>query len=166
MSSQPVTLSKMGQRVIRVRCDECSRRGAYRADRLLGMVGDVTGPDALRAIGRLGKCRKALNPPDINSINYANDRCQIRSDDPETKIPPTIGKAMHEKWRGFIECQRHHQGLKQAKPCGVEAELDLPTLVAVLGYNFEINRLAAKLNAPCCGGRMFGLRWYVPEDDL
>lgn len=166
MSSQPVTLSQMGQRVIRVRCNECDRRGAYRADRLLGIVGNLTGPDALQAIGRLGKCRKALNPPDINSFTYGTDRCQIQSDGPKPRIPPTIGKAMHGKWRGFIECQRHHQGLKIAKPCGVESELDLPTLVAALGYDFEINRLPAKLNAPCCGGRMFGLRWYVPEEDL
>ena len=163
MSAEPTTLSKMGQSLFRVRCDLCQRRGVYRADRLLGLVGDLTPADALPAIGRLGKCRKALNPPHINSVNYGVDRCQIRLDRIPEAIPATIGKAMHSKWRGFIECERHHQGLKRAKPCGIEVELDLPTLVAALGYDFEINRLPSKLNAPCCGGRMFGLRWFVPE---
>lgn len=163
MSAEPKTLSKMGQSHFRVRCDACQRRGVYRADRLLELVGDLTPSAALPAIGQLGKCQKALNPPDINSINYGTDRCQIRSDGIPEATPTTIGKAMHGKWRGFIECQRHHQGLKQAKPCGVEVELDLPTLVAALGYDFEIPRLPSKLNAPCCGGRMFGLRWFVPQ---
>lgn len=166
MSMEPTTLSKMGQSLFRVRCDACQRRGLYRADRLLELVGDLTPPSALQAIGRLGRCQKALNPPDINAINYGIDRCQIRSDYPPETIPPTIGKAMHGKWRGFIACQRHHQGLKQAKPCGVEAELDLPTLVAALGYDFEIARLPSRLNAPCCGGRMFGLRWVVGDKNV
>lgn len=153
MSMEPTTLSKMGQSLFRVRRDACQRRGVYRADRLLELVGDLTPPSALQAIGRLGRCQKALNPPVINAINYGMDRCQIRSDYPLETIPPTIGKAMHGKWRDFIACQRHHQGLKQAKPCGVEAEIDLPTLVAALGYDFEIDRLPSRLNAAgACSG--------------
>jgi len=45
----------------------------------------------------------------------------------------------------------------------VEAELDLPTLVAALGYDFEIGRLKSKLTAPCCGSRSFELSWYRPN---
>jgi hypothetical protein len=108
-------------------------------------------------------CPSALNPPTINRTNYNQDKRQIRRDEPPPSMPLTVGKAMHEKWRGFIRCERHHQGLKATRPCGVEAELDLPTLVAALGYDFEIAKLKSKLTAPCCGSRSVELTWYRPE---
>ena len=157
------TLAGLGTAMFRVRCDACQRRGAYRADRLMAQIGDLTLSNALTAVGTMGKCPKALNPPVLNEMHYQLYRCQIRLDAPAPKIPPSIGRAMHEKWRGYIICARHHQGLKRARPCGVEAELDLPTLVASLGYDFEIARLNATLRAPCCGTHTFELRWYKPE---
>lgn len=156
------TLSQRGGQVQRFRCEFCRRHGAYRADRLMAIVGDVTLADAMTKLALSVGCPRALNPPNISSINYNLERCQIRVDIPPPKIPPTIGRAMHEHWRGYISCARHHQGLKRAKPCGVERELDLATLVAALGYDFEIERLSSKLSAPCCGSRMFELRWYRP----
>lgn len=155
-------LSDMGQRIIKVRCDQCDRRGVYRADRLLARFGDMTGPEVLLEIGKQGGCPKAINPPPTTDINYNDRRCRIMFDLPPVQMPQTLGRAMHERWRGFIRCERHHQGLKATKPCGVEAELDLPTLVAALGHDFEVSRLKAKLSAPCCGSRSFGLTWYQP----
>lgn len=159
------TLSQMGMRVQRFRCEQCQRHGAYRANRLMWIVGDVTVAEAMVKLAVHVGCPRALNPPDIGSINYNLDRCQIRVDLPPPKIPPTIGRAMHEHWRGYISCARHHQGLKSAKPCGVEKELDLATLVAALGYDFEIERLGSKLSAPCCGSRMFELHWNRPTEE-
>lgn len=156
------TLNQMGSTPLRFRCEPCGRRGQYRADRLADIVGDVYPPDAMILLARHAGCPRALKPPSINSTNYNQDKCQIRRDEPPPSMPPTVGKAMHEKWRGFIRCERHHQGLKATKPCGVEAELDLPTLVAALGYDFEIAKLKSKLTAPCCGSRSFELTWYRP----
>ncbi|MNL39838.1 hypothetical protein D3C87_1621460 [compost metagenome] len=149
------TLRKMGSRTLRFRCEPCGRKGQYRADRLAEIVGDVPLAQAMTLLAKPVGCPRALNPPSPNSLNYNVDRCQIRRDDPAPPIPATVGKAMHEKWRGFIRCGRHHQGLKATKPCGVEAGLDLPTLVAALGYDFEIVKLKSKLSAPCCGSRSF-----------
>jgi hypothetical protein len=143
------TLSQMGSMPLRYRCEPCSRKGQYRAHRLAQIVGDVTLPNAMMLLAKHAGCPRALNPPSINSTHYNRDKCQIRSDAPPPSFPPTIGKAMHEQWRGFIRCERHHQGLKATKPCGVEAELDLPTLVAALGYDFEIGKLKGTLTAPC-----------------
>lgn len=156
------TLSQMGSMPLRYRCEPCSRKGQYRAHRLAQIVGDVTLPNAMMLLAKHAGCPRALNPPSINSTHYNRDKCQIRSDAPPPSFPPTIGKAMHEQWRGFIRCERHHQGLKATKPCGVEAELDLPTLVAALGYDFEIGKLKGRLTAPCCGSRSFELTWYTP----
>ena len=156
------TLKEMGPTTLRFQCDPCSRKGKYRADRLAEIVGDVPLPQAMALLAKHAGCPRALNPPSPNSLNYNVDRCQIRRDDPAPQMPATVGKAMHEKWRGFIRCERHHQGLKATKPCGVEAELDLPTLVAALGYDFDIARLKSKLTAPCCGSRSFELTWYQP----
>lgn len=156
------TLSQMGSMPLRYRCEPCGRKGQYRAHRLAQIVGDVTLPNAMMLLAKHAGCPRALNPPSINSTHYNRDKCQIRSDAPPPSFPPTIGKAMHEQWRGFIRCERHHQGLKATKPCAVEAELDLPTLVAALGYDFEIGKLKGKLTAPCCGSRNFELTWYTP----
>lgn len=152
--------------MIRVRCDLCDRRGAYRADRLMARFGDVPGPQALTEIAKMGGCQRALNPPETNDFTYNEKRCQIRSDVVAVAMPATLGKAMHERWRGFITCERHHQGLKVAKPCGVEAELDLPTLVAALGFDFEIEQLKRVISAPCCGSRSFSLTWYQPKQQV
>lgn len=157
-----VTLGEMGDEVLRFRCDHCQRKGQYKASTLMGIVGDITPPAALVALAQHARCQRALSPPSVNDINYNTNRCQIRYDRPPPEMPPTIGKAMHEHWRGFIRCARHHQGLKATKPCNVEAELDLATLVAALGYDFEIRQLNGKLSAPCCGSRSFELRWYRP----
>lgn len=158
------SLKQMGSTPLRFKCDPCGRKGQYRADRLAALVGDVGLPEAMVLLAKIGQCPRALNPPSVNSTNYNQDKCQIRRDVQPPSMPPTVGKAMHEKWRGFIRCERHHQGLKSTKPCGVEAELDLLTLVAALGYDFEIGRLKAKLTAPCCGSRSFELTWYRPTD--
>jgi hypothetical protein len=153
----------MGERLFRFRCDACQRKGQYRAASLLAIVGDVTPPEAMTRLAAHVGCARALSPPALNDINYNSNRCQIRLDEPPVAMPPTIGRAMHEHWRGFIRCARHHQGLKSTKPCNVEAELDLPTLVAALGYDFEIAGLKSKLSAPCCGTRSFELVWYQPR---
>ena len=157
-----VSLKQMGSTPLRFKCDPCGRKGQYRADRLAELVGDVGLPEAMVLLAKLGQCPRALNPPSVNSINYNQDKCQIRRNVQPPSMPPTVGKAMHEKWRGYIRCERHHQGLKAIKPCGIEAELDLPTLVSALGYDFEISRLKSKLTAPCCGSRSFELTWYRP----
>lgn len=156
------SLKQMGSTPLRFKCEPCGRKGQYRADRLAELVGDVGLPEAMVLLAKLGQCSRALNPPSVNSTNYNQDKCQIRRDVQPPSMPPTVGKAMHEKWRGYIRCERHHQGLKATKPCGIEAELDLPTLVSALGYDFEISRLKAKLTAPCCGSRSFELTWYRP----
>lgn len=155
-------LSERGKQMIRVRCDLCDRRGAYRADRLVGLIGDVTGPQALVAIAKMGGCARAIDPPAVNDFHYNEKRCQIKIDI-KIVVPTTIGKAMHEGWRGYIVCDRHRQGLKATKPCGVEAVLDLPTLVAALGFDFEIDALSRVMTAPCCGTRSFSLTWYQPK---
>lgn len=98
---------------------------------------------------------RALNPPLVNSTRYNRDKCQVRRDVPPASMPPTVERAMHEKWRGFIRYERHHRGLKAPKPCGIEAYLNLPALVAAIGYDFEIARLKSTLSAPCCGNRSF-----------
>lgn len=156
------TLGQMGHRVLKFRCESCQRKGQYKASTLMWIVGDITPSDALVALAKHVGCPRALSPPALNDFNYNTNRCQIRYDRPPFEMPPTIGKAMHEHWRGFIRCARHHQGLKAAKPCNVEAELDLATLVAALGYDFEVQKLNGKLSAPCCGSRSFELRWYRP----
>lgn len=156
------TLGQMGDQVLRFRCDICHRKGQYKASTLMSIVGDITPANALSALGRHVGCQRALNPPPVSDFNYNANRCQIRRDEPAPEMPQTIGRAMHEHWRGFIRCARHHQGLKVTKPCNVEAELDLATLVAALGYDFEIRQLNSKLSAPCCGSRSFELRWYRP----
>lgn len=156
------TLKQMGSTPLRFHCQPCGRKGKYRADRLAEIVGDVQLPEAMCLLAKHVGCPRALNPPAVNSTNYNQDKCQIRRDMGASSMPPTLGKAMHEKWRGFIRCERHHQGLKATKPCGVEAELDLPTLVAALGFDFEIAKLKSKLSAPCCGGRSFEITWYRP----
>jgi hypothetical protein len=47
-----------------------------------------------------------------------------------------------------MACERHHQGLKVARPCPEMMEIEVKTLVASFGHTFTIDKLPARLRCP------------------
>ena len=155
-------LSEIGTTLITVRCERCNRRGQYRADRLIAVVGDVGGPEALSRIAAHGGCERAIHPPSVNDISFNDRSCQIKLVPPPRPPPaPMLQRALQEGWQLFLTCQRHHQGLKATKPCPGRSKIDLPTLVATLGHDCPIDRVAKRMVAPCCGSKAFTLEWVT-----
>lgn len=149
-------------------CDLCSRRGRFTAFRLYAKFGDLSGPQLLHEIARDAGCMKAMRPPSVSSPNYMEQRCRIRvvRRDEEAVVVPTLARRMHEGWKLFITCDRHHQGLKSARPCpGSRTEMDLATLVASFGHDFAIANLGERLVAPCCQTRDHILYWQEPPPE-
>ena len=74
------------------------------------------------------------------------------------KVPPTLATALHAKCRLFLTCERHHKGMKRVEPCG-DREIDIGSLVAAYGHDFDLEGLKRRMVAPCCGTASFSLRW-------
>ena len=62
----------------------------------------------------------------------------------------------------MLTCQRSHEGLKTTKPCPRAFELDLDTLVAMLGHTFEVDQLSLRLVCPGCGSHHHSLSCIAP----
>ncbi|MDB5542787.1 MAG: hypothetical protein JWQ89_4514 [Devosia sp.] len=155
-------LSELGQKIVAVECVRCDRRGRYRADRLLAKFGDVAEAAVFDLIAKDGGCERALDPPAVNDINYNADKCQIQRGGGR-RVPPILATAMHNGWRLFVICERHHQGLKSVKPCKGATEMDLRKLVAAIGPGVMLDEVGKRITAPCCGSAHFRISWQLPD---
>ncbi len=159
-------LSEMGQDWLHVKCVRCNREGFHRADRLLAEFGDRYIPDAMQRIAARGKCARALNPPPVGSMSYNDERCQITSVVEAPTKDPTLHEALHGRWRGLLTCERHHQGLKAARPCLGVISLDVPSLVAAMGHGMELADVPGRICCPGCGSKALSVRWVKPDGSV
>jgi hypothetical protein len=112
--------------------------------------------DLPRLVAIDGKCQLA--------IRQGGRACKCRFEVREQHAEPTmLGDALRMGWRLKMACERHHQGLKAAKPCPGIVEIEVKTLVASFGHTFTIDKLPARLRCPGCGSNSFSLMWIVPD---
>lgn len=76
---------------------------------------------------------------------------------------PALWEARDQGWLISLRCERARIGLKSARPCSKLAQLlHLPSLVAVIGPDVEVEDLAKRLRCPGCGSERFSLKIVTP----
>jgi hypothetical protein len=90
--------------------------------------------------------------------------CSVRVDVPPVHHWALLDDARRGGWTALLHCGRRHAALKATKSCPGPVSLDLPTPVAVLGYDFPLERLPTRLCCPSCGTKAVAVCWTVlPE---
>jgi hypothetical protein len=74
--------------------------------------------------------------------------CGVRVLEPPVWYWARLYEALHGQWRAYLVCHRHLEGLMRASPCPGDIALDIPTLAAVLGHDFKLERLQSKCECP------------------
>lgn len=89
--------------------------------------------------------------------------CEARPVEPPVESWATLGDAKWGGWVAYLKCERHHQGLKAAKPCPGPIRLDPRSLRVALPWDFKLDRLAQRLQCPDCDSKAISIRWVTPD---
>ena len=68
-------------------------------------------------------------------------------------MPYTIGDALDAGWEMTLQCDRRRAGLKSARACTGVQTLHLPSLIATLGPDAELDKLNTLIRCPKCGSK-------------
>jgi len=156
MPSQPQPDDKLSGypwREIVINCHRCNRHAQVGRDILLKAYGDLTMEELARRIAADRSCAHATGD------NY----CAARMLTPGVETWACLEEAMHGGWVAMLHCNRNMEAMKRGSACRKPFELYVPTLVALLGWDFPLERLPHKLTCPGCGTRSFFIEWFVPE---
>jgi hypothetical protein len=74
----------------------------------------------------------------------------------------TLWAAAKAGWLVTLKCQRTREGLKSARACPLPISLHLPSLIAALGPDLEVDALQQHLRCPRCGSDRFALGITAP----
>lgn len=158
MSFDPRTLSigSYHPRTWRIECRRC-RRGAvldrYEMQRRYGS--DITLADCARKVAASKGCNLAAI--------HGGPGCSVEVLETSVDSWGRLSDARYGKWQAFLTCHRRFSSLKAADSCPEHIQLDIHTLVAVLGDDFPLDRLKAKCKCPMCGTAHVEIEWFVPK---
>lgn len=139
-----------------IACGPCGRFGHYKVTTLRTLLFNPPLSEVPRLLAIKAGCPLA--------VRYPGHECRawFASKD-NAKASKYLGDRRFEGWELLLACQRTHQGLKSTKPCKGVFELDLSSLVAVLGHTFEVDQLPRRLVCPGCGSHHHSLAWIAPK---
>jgi len=146
-------LSAYPWREIVINCHVCNRHAQVAKERLLKTYGDLALSDLALRIAADRSCPRAK----------AEGYCGARMLTAGVETWACLEEAMHGGWIAMLHCNRHIEALKRGSACRKPFELYVPTLVALLGWDFPLARLPNKVTCPGCGSRSFFIEWHVPE---
>lgn len=157
MDQDPRTtlLSQYRPPVIGVDCHRCNRTAELKVAAMIKRYGDVTMHELARRVAADGGC--ALATPD-------NPLCSARAEEPEIWTWGCLDDARRFGWQGFIVCHRKLEAMKRGKSCSGEFAIDLNTLIAVLKWDFRLDRLPSRLCCPGCGTEAVEVLWRRPPE--
>jgi predicted nucleic-acid-binding Zn-ribbon protein len=74
----------------------------------------------------------------------------------------TLWTAAKAGWLLSLKCERTREGLKSVRACPLPITLHLPSLIAALGPDLDVEALQKRLRCPRCGSDRFSLRITAP----
>jgi len=140
-----------------IACGPCGRHGSYRVKTLRTLLFNPPLAEVPRLMAIKAGCPLAMRFPGHECGAWFVTKGQ------PVAASKYLGDRRFEGWQLILTCERSHQGLTATKPCPRDFELDLSSLVAVLGHSFEIDQLNRRLQCPGCGSHHYGLAWIAPK---
>lgn len=153
----PKTITLAGYKPPRfaVQCPRCNRRAEVDRVDLLRRHGDITLHAAAQIIANHGGCALAVGRDPICSTTAFEIPVEHWAD---------LDDAFRGGWACRVSCQRHMAAMKPTKPCPGGADLDIRTLIALLGGDFKLERLRSRCSCWQCNSKHVSLEWWVPDD--
>lgn len=136
-------------------CRRCRRHGQTSVRKLHQAYGNKPLGEIARLIAADGGCAFADTP---------QSGCTAIPVEPPVHHWADLGNARYGKWQALLYCERRMAALKATNACPGPIALDVPTLVAALGYAFKLERLPTRLCCPACGTKAVRIEWLVPEE--
>ena len=152
-----ITLGNYRPPVFAVDCPRCSRRAEVNRVDLLRRYGDISLQAVAQRIAGNGGCALAMGSDPICSATAFELPVEHWAD---------LNDALRGGWAGRLRCQRHMAAMKPTKPCPGFLDLDIKTLIAVLGGDFKLERLRSRCHCWDCGTKHVAIAWWVPDDPV
>ena len=150
------TLNQYPWPVIAIDCPRCRRHAEARVPELRAKYGSPTLGELARQVAASRGCALAADA--------GNSLCSARMVEPPVHHWATLDNAKRGGWAALLHCERHFAALKATKPCREAVELDVATLITVLGHDFPLERLPRRLLCPSCGTKSVRIAWIVPRE--
>lgn len=151
-----IAIDEYHPRTWRIECQRCRRAAVldrYEMNRRYG--GQITLAECAKRVAALKGCNLAAI--------HGGPGCSVRVFETDVSTWARLADARYGGWQAYATCHRRFAALKKADSCPEAIPLDIHTLVALLGDNFPLEHLQAKLKCPMCGTAHVEVTWYVPE---
>lgn len=139
--------------IVWIDCARCSRHTAPHIATLQRKFGKVTLGEAARQVAA---------PSCALARDGAQSICSARPVAPPIDHWALLDHARRLGYRARLHCHRHLAAMKSTRPCPTTWDLDLESLIAVLGYDFPLDRLPPRLSCPDCHTKAIRLEWIGP----
>jgi|GEM_PF-3202049 len=140
----------------RIECTRCRRSAVverHAMQRRFG--GDITLAECARQVAAQRGCNLA-------SLEGGHG-CSVRVEETEVWTWARLHHARMGDWQVYLTCHRKMAGLKAADSCPEAIRLDILSLIALLGDDFPLAHVPAKLKCPRCGTARIDVEWHVPR---
>jgi len=141
---------------LKIECNRCRRNApslqVYKLVRRYGNA--ITIADLVREIAGSGRKPCGL---------VASGHCSATAWRPPVTHWATLDDALKGRWSARLHCMRHVAALKRVDPCPEVHFLDVETLHAAFGYDYQLGRLPSKMSCLHCHTKVVGIEWIVPE---
>lgn len=157
MSFDPRTIKLGGYRprTWRIECRRCKRGVVLDRYDMQRRYGDnITLAECATKIAALKGCNLAAI--------HGGPGCSVEVFETSVASWGQLSDARYGKWQAFLTCHRRFSSLKAAGSCPEHIQLDVSTLVAVLGHDYPLDRLQSKCKCPMCGTAHIEIEWFVP----
>lgn len=124
---------------------------------MLRRFGDVSLHEVAQQIAGAGGCQLALDADPI---------CSSTAHEVDVQWWGSLDDAYRGGWIGRLSCTRHTVALRRTEPCPGFLDLDVKTLLAVLGGDFKLERLRTRCSCWQCNTKHVALQWIVPDDPV
>ena len=90
-------------------------------------------------------------------------QCGARALEPPAWTWADLNRAWKGGWIARLYCRRHRAAIKATHACPEIVIVDIETLVAVLGYDFKLEHLPARMQCPRCHSPSVDIEWIMPS---
>lgn len=137
-----------------IECIRCRRHAPVERYQLQRRYGDITLQECALKIAAQKGCALASLP---------GAQCSVTVFEVPFWTWARLRDAKHGGWQARMICRRKYAGLKSTDSCPGHFDLDIDTLVAALGDEFEIEKLRRRARCPRCHTESVSIEWYRPD---
>lgn len=140
----------------RIECLRCRRAATVERYDMIRRYGEnITLAEAAQKVAARAGCNLAAI--------HGGPGCSVQVFETPVWTWARLRDARYGGWQAYATCHRRFAALKAVDSCPEVVLLDIHTLVAVLGDDFPLEHLQAKLKCPHCGTAHVEVNWHVPE---